>query len=34
MTYRLESALFDPQAKYAEGVDEDSVVSWLGKELS
>jgi nicotinamidase-related amidase len=29
-----ESALFDLQAKYAEVVDEDSVVSWLGKELS
>ena len=29
-----ESALFDLQAKYAEVVDEDGVVSWLGKELS
>ncbi len=26
-----ESALFDLQAKYAEVVDEDSVVSWLGQ---
>ena len=25
-----ESALFDLQAKYAEVVDEDKVVSWLG----
>jgi maleamate amidohydrolase len=29
-----ESALFDLQAKYAEVVDEDSVVSWLGQPLS
>ena len=26
-----ESALFDLQAKYAEVVDEDSVMSWLGQ---
>ena len=29
-----ESALFDLQAKYAEVVDEDSVVSWLGQDIS
>ncbi len=29
-----ESALFDLQAKYAEVVEEDSVVSWLGQPLS
>ena len=29
-----ESALFDLQAKYAEVVDEDSVISWLAKPLS
>jgi maleamate amidohydrolase len=28
-----ESALFDLQAKYAEVVDEDSVVSWLGQDV-
>jgi maleamate amidohydrolase len=28
-----ESALFDLQANYAEVVDEDSVVSWLGQDI-
>jgi hypothetical protein len=29
-----ESALFDLQAQYAEVVDEDKVVSWLGQAVS